>query len=103
MITKASKILFQIFPFLLEYQYPSIFINIAIEKPDAHLLLSFGEDFPSPRGNRTHYSGISQAIQLVRFIVPSGFVTLASNTTLQTKVRKFQKRRHLSTFYYNIK
>ena len=61
----------------------SSFVNIDVGKPDAHLLVSFGEDFP----NHGHRGTGPAAIQLVRKMDPSGHVILASNTTLKTTVR----------------
>ena len=62
-------------------------MNIDVGKPDAHLLVSFGEDFPSIAGNHGHRGTGPAAIQLVRKMDPSGHVILASNTTLKTTVR----------------
>ena len=66
--------------------YWSSFANIDVGKPDAHLLVSFGEDFPSITGNHGQREAGPAAIQIVRKMDPSGHLTLASNTTLKTTV-----------------
>ena len=49
-------------------------------------MVSSGEEFPS--GNRNHSSrgGAPSAIQLIQKMEPSGYLTLASNTTITTTV-----------------
>ena len=64
----------------------SFFWNIDIGKPDAHLRVSFGEEFSSNNGNHSYRGGGPSAIELVRKMVPHGSITLASNTTLRITV-----------------
>ena len=68
---------------------PSL-VNIANGTPDAQLLISFGENFPSTRSNHSHRGGVPAAIPLVRKMIPSGSLTLAGNTTLKSKVCKIK-------------
>jgi len=54
----------------------------AIGIPDAQLLVSSGEEFPSGHRNDGSRGGAPAAIQLIQKMEPSGYLTLASNSTL---------------------
>lgn len=61
-------------------------VEIAKNKSEPQILISFGENFPTTRGHQGNRGGTPAAIQLVRQMVPSGLQSLPTNTTLKTKV-----------------
>ena len=70
-----------------KYQYQLFKSSIvAIGIPDAQLLVSSGEEFPSGNSNDGSRGGAPAAIQLIQKMEPSGYLTLASNSTLVSTV-----------------
>ena len=76
------------------YKYTDDFLFWTdVGKPDAHLFISYGEDFPSTDITQSERGGTPSGIPTVQKIEPSGFVLLSSNTTITARVWWLDKNR----------
>ena len=76
------------------YKYTNNFLFWTdVGKPDAHLFISYGEDFPSTDITQSERGGTPSGIPTVQKIEPNGFVLLSSNTTLTARVWLLYKNR----------